>query len=167
MLFCRLHFFLNQLFRKKKIRTTIRVSNQIVWIQNRTSIFVEFVLGPNCLQSLSADGTRQGANQFIYITFCFFHILLKWYVVHKCVRINCMNLAWSMESGVWNSIPNLGFTSKNDINKHVWYSISSLVFNPNVGFDIRSLVLAGNFQGKLVYLFFLDLKPGFQSQCWF
>ena len=34
-----------------------------------------------------------------------------------------MNLAWSMESGVWNSIPNTGFTSKNDITRHVWYSI--------------------------------------------
>ena len=47
---------------------------------------------------------------------------------------NCVNLAWSMESGVWNSIPSLGFSSKKDINKHVWYSISSLVFNPNVDF---------------------------------
>ena len=48
---------------------------------------------------------------------------------------NCVNLAWSMESVVWNSIPSLGFTSKNDINKHVWYSILSLVFNPNVGYN--------------------------------
>ena len=45
-----------------------------------------------------------------------------------------MNLAWSMASGVWNSIPSLIFTSKNNINKHVWYSISRLVFDPNVGF---------------------------------
>ena len=37
-----------------------------------------------------------------------------------------------MEYAVWNSIPSLGFASKNNINKHVWYSISSLVFNPNV-----------------------------------
>ena len=33
-----------------------------------------------------------------------------------------VNLAWSMESGVWNSIPNSGFTSKNVIAKHTWYS---------------------------------------------
>ena len=26
-----------------------------------------------------------------------------------------MNLAWSIESGVWNLIPGLGFTSKDDI----------------------------------------------------
>ena len=29
----------------------------------------------------------------------------------------------------------LGFTGKNDINKYVWYLTSSLVFNPNVGFE--------------------------------
>ena len=46
-----------------------------------------------------------------------------------------------MEPGVWNPIPSLGFTSKNDINKHfgnqsqVWYSIPMLVFNPDVGFE--------------------------------
>ena len=51
--------------------------------------------------------------------------------------VNCMNLAWSMESWIWNSIPSLGFRSKNDINKHVWYSISSLVFNPSVGMNHR------------------------------
>ena len=28
-------------------------------------------------------------------------------------------------------------TNKNDINKNVWYSISSLVFNPNVGFESK------------------------------
>ena len=56
--------------------------------------------------------------------------------IHKIAdQFNCVNLAWSMESWVWNSIPCLGFTSKNDINKHVWYSISSLVFNPNVRFE--------------------------------
>ena len=58
-------------------------------------------------------------------------------------KTDCVNFAWSMESGVWNSIQSLNFTSKNYINKHVRYSISSLVFNPNVGF-----VLAVNFQGK-------------------
>ena len=48
--------------------------------------------------------------------------------------------------------PSLGFTSKNDVNKHVWYSISSLVFNPNVGifgsqawFSIPMLVLNHKF----------------------
>ena len=51
---------------------------------------------------------------------------------------NCVSLAWNMESGVLNSIPSLGFASKNDINKHVWYSISSLVFNPNVGFESQA-----------------------------
>ena len=51
--------------------------------------------------------------------------------------LNCVNLARSMESGVGISIPSLGFTGKNDINKHVWYSISSLVFNPNVGFECK------------------------------
>ena len=29
----------------------------------------------------------------------------------------------------------LGLTCKNDINKHEWYSISSLAFNPNVGLN--------------------------------
>ena len=48
---------------------------------------------------------------------------------------NDILLAWSKESGVWNSISSLDLTSKNDIHKHVWYSISSLVFNPNVGFE--------------------------------
>ena len=40
-----------------------------------------------------------------------------------------------MESGVWNSIPSLGFTSKNDINKHVqaWYSTPMLVLNHEFG----------------------------------
>ena len=33
------------------------------------------------------------------------------------------------------TINRFGFTSKNDINKHVWYSISSLVFNSNVDFE--------------------------------
>ena len=33
----------------------------------------------------------------------------------------CVNLAWSMKSGVWKSIPNLGFTSKNGITKHFRY----------------------------------------------
>ena len=35
----------------------------------------------------------------------------------------CVNMAWSMESVVWNSILNVGFTSKNGIIKDVWYSI--------------------------------------------
>ena len=48
---------------------------------------------------------------------------------------NDILLAWSMESGVLNSISSLDLTSKHDIHKHVWYSISSLVFNPNVGFE--------------------------------
>ena len=80
--------------------------------------------------------------------------------------INCVNLAWSMESRVWDSIPNLGFTSKNDINKHVWYSIPSRVFNPKVSFAsqvwYRGLVLA-----VISGFFFFYLKPGIQSQCWF
>ena len=33
--------------------------------------------------------------------------------------LNCVNLAWNMESWVRISIPSLGLTSKNDINKHV------------------------------------------------
>ena len=39
------------------------------------------------------------------------------------VIVLCFVEAWSMESLVWNSIPNLGFTSKNGITKHVLYSI--------------------------------------------
>ena len=65
---------------------------------------------------------------------------------------NYVNFAWSMESGVWNPFPSLGFTNKDDINMHVWYSISSLVFNPNVGilgsqawFSIPMLVLNHKF----------------------
>ena len=42
-----------------------------------------------------------------------------------------------MESGLWNTIPCSGFTNRNDINKHVWYSISSLVSNLNVSFESK------------------------------
>ena len=58
-------------------------------------------------------------------------ICMKTECFHAKLR-NCVNFAWSMESGVWNLIPSLGFTSKNDINNHVF---SSLVLNPNVGFE--------------------------------
>ena len=56
-------------------------------------------------------------------------------LVKSYALFNCVNLAWSMESEVWNSIPSLGFTSKNDINKHVqaWYSIPMLVLNHEFG----------------------------------
>ena len=53
----------------------------------------------------------------------------------KVVKQNCVNLAWSMESRVLNPIPSLCFSSKHDSNKQVWYSISSLLFNPNFGFE--------------------------------
>ena len=43
------------------------------------------------------------------------YLLLKYRSSNK--HLNCVNLAWSMESGVWNPIPSLGFTSKNDINR--------------------------------------------------
>ena len=34
----------------------------------------------------------------------------------------CVDLAWSIMSGVCNSIPKMGLPSKNGITKHVWYS---------------------------------------------
>ena len=70
-----------------------------------------------------------------------------------------LNLAWRMESGVWNSIPSLGFTSKNGIKKHVKYSIPSL---PKFGI-----------QGKLVYIYswvsslVFNHNVGFDSQVWY
>ena len=39
--------------------------------------------------------------------------------------MKCVKLAWSIESGVWNSIPYLGFTSKNGIIKHSMFGIQS------------------------------------------
>ena len=36
--------------------------------------------------------------------------------------------------GVWNSIPNLGFTSKNGITKYVWYS-TPIPMSTNVDID--------------------------------
>ena len=49
------------------------------------------------------------------------------------------NYCVRMESVVWNPLQSLGLTSMNSINKHVWYSISSLVFNPNVFKDTEAL----------------------------
>ena len=46
-------FFQNQLFRKKKIRNTIWVSNCLDLDQARHYVGPD--LGPNCLQRLSAD----------------------------------------------------------------------------------------------------------------
>ena len=53
-LFCRLQFFLNQLFRK--ILSGIPSECQTDWIQVS---FVRPDLDPNCLQKLSADVTRR------------------------------------------------------------------------------------------------------------
>ena len=53
----------------------------------------------------------------------------------SALSFNCVNLAWSIESGVRHSMLDLGFTSKNDINKHFWHIFSSLVSNPHVGFE--------------------------------
>ena len=50
-----------------------------------------------------------------------------------------MNLAWSIESGVRHSMLDLGFTSKNDINKHfgiysqALFPIPMLVSNHKLG----------------------------------
>ena len=49
-------FFQNQLFRKTLSRITIRMLNSLDPDQARQNVGPD--LGPNCLQRLSADGTR-------------------------------------------------------------------------------------------------------------
>ena len=49
-------FFSKSIFSKKSYRNTIRVSNSLD--PDQTRHFVGPDLGPNCLQLLSADGTR-------------------------------------------------------------------------------------------------------------
>ena len=56
-LFCRLLFLPNQLFRKNSFRNTIRVSNSLNPDQARQNVGPD--LGPNCLQSFSADDTSR------------------------------------------------------------------------------------------------------------
>ena len=52
------------------------------------------------------------------------------YHTFKLREIGLVYGVWGME---FNS--KFGFYKQGDINKHVWYSIPSLVFNPNVGFE--------------------------------
>ena len=82
-------------------------------------------------------------------------------IITQCAGTqNCVNLAWSIESGVWNSIPSLGFTIKNDINKHVWYSISSLVINPMLVLNPK-FGIGSEFPKQISVLFNLG------SQAWY
>ena len=57
MLFCRLLIFFKVNFSKNSFRNTIRVSDSLDLDQARH--FVGPDLGPNCLQKLSADDTRE------------------------------------------------------------------------------------------------------------
>ena len=61
-------------------------------------------------------------------------ICMKTECFHAKLR-NCVNLAWSMESGVRIPIPSLGFTSKNYINNHVIGGILDFLYpiNPRPG----------------------------------
>ena len=66
MLFCRLlGFFSKSTFSKNSLRNAIRVSNSLDPDQARQNVWPG--LGPNCLQSLSADDTsRQRVKEIIH-----------------------------------------------------------------------------------------------------
>ena len=55
--FCRLLVFSKSIFSKNSFRNTIRVSNSVD--PDRARWFVRPDLGPNCLQRLSNDTSRQ------------------------------------------------------------------------------------------------------------
>ena len=83
---------------------------------------------------------NKGMNQIKYVI----SLSLSQFIA----QINCVNLAWSRESGAWNSIPSFEFTRKNDITKHVFTQ-----FNLNACF--QSVV---NFQDKWDSVYFLAHK---------
>ena len=97
-------------------------------IQQNTSIWVnvKHQSEENGEKQLSFVG-GQIAIEYTLLIQCYFvqgdmyRIYSKSKYALSMLLFHWVNLAWSMEAGVWNTIPSLGFTNKNYIDKHGWY----------------------------------------------